>query len=568
MTWINKLYYGDCLTIMQEMPKHSVDLIYLDPPFSSNREYNAIYKDETGRPLPDQLEAFNDIWVLDEVRDRAIRHMPVLMREHGIPDDVVEFWRVWMNALRRTNPKLLAYLSYMTERLALMRNILRPTGSIYLHCDPTAGHYIKVMMDGLFGHENFRNEIVWKRTAAHSGAKRFGPIHDTILFYTKSDSYKWNTTYQAYSEEYVEKHYRHQDSRGKYRISDLTAAGTRTGESGQPWKKRDPTPRHWAVPRRFPGAENLPSSPLAALDYLDDIGRVYWPRNGEMPGFKRYLHEMRGMKGQSIWTDIPPVSGKERMGYDTQKPVPLLERIINSSSDVGDTVFDPFCGCATTLEAAHRLDRKWIGIDIAIHAIKRVAVVRLHDRLKLREGEHFTIEGVPRNLEGAQDLWERDKYHFQKWAVEQVEGFVTSRKTADGGIDGRLYFAVAGRKDLHSMVIEVKGGRNVGIADLRALRGVLDTDTATMAGLIVLHPPGDTKARNFHKFMAEAGDEMYHGRDYSRMQLLTVEQILAGQVFDTPGAVGKGSTLLQLGLEHRPKTQPTAELQLGPPKMG
>ena len=194
---MNRLFYGDCLTIMRdELKLDSVDLIYLDPPFNSNQSYNAIYKDETGRPLPDQIEAFCDLWTLDEAREREIRMMPVLMREAGIADDTVEFWRLWMNALRASNPKMLAYLSYMAQRLVVMKGLLRPTGSVYLHCDPTASHYIKVMMDGVFGHKNFRNEIVWRRTGAHGRARRWGPIHDTILFYSQSDQYKWNRVEQ------------------------------------------------------------------------------------------------------------------------------------------------------------------------------------------------------------------------------------------------------------------------------------------------------------------------------------------------------------------------------------
>ena len=181
---MNKLYYGDCLTIMRDhMSARSVDLIYLDPPFNSNREYNAIYKTETGLPLPDQVEAFCDTWTLDDERERAIRTMPVLMREAGIDDEVAEFWKLWMNALRKTQPRLLAYLSYLVERLLQMRVILKPTGSIYLHCDPTASHYIKALMDAIFDHRNFRSEIIWKRTSGHSDSKTLGAVHDTILAY-------------------------------------------------------------------------------------------------------------------------------------------------------------------------------------------------------------------------------------------------------------------------------------------------------------------------------------------------------------------------------------------------
>jgi len=449
----------------------SVDLIYLDPPFNSNREYNAIYKDETGRPLPDQIEAFCDLWTLDEQRERAIRNMPVLLREAGIDDDVAEFWKLWMNALRNTQPRLLAYLSYMVERLIRMRPILKPTGSIYLHCDPTASHYIKVMMDAIFGHTNFRNEIIWGYKTGGVSKRYFGKKHDTILFYTRSGEYTFNTQ--------KERTYNRDDK-----------------------------------PYRFKGV----------TEYQDEQGRWY---------------TMATMR--DIW-EINAIgrTSKERMGYATQKPLALLNRIITASSNEGDVVLDPFCGCATTLEAAHRLNRQWIGIDIAIHAIKRVAKMRLSDRLQLVEGVNFSIEGVPRSLEGAKDLWKRDKYHFQKWAVEEADGFVTTKRTADGGIDGRLYFAISGDRDLQSMAIEVKGGRNVSIYDLRALSGVLDNDAAVMAGLIVMEPLGTTRERNFHRFMAGAGDLDVMGVKYPRMQMLTVDDILDGKRFRTPRVVGRG----------------------------
>ena len=227
---MNRLYYGDCLTIMNGMSSESVDLIYLDPPFNSNRAYNAIYKDETGRPLPDQIEAFCDMWTLDEERERMIRHMPVLMRKAGIADETVEFWKFWMNALRATQPRLLAYLSYMVQRLVVMRRLLRPSGSIYLHCDTTASHYIKVMMDGIFGHDNFRNEIIWKRTSAHSDAKRFGSVHDFILFYAASKRSVCRVPYVPYDDEYVAKRYKHKDADGRRWMDDnLTAKGLAGG---------------------------------------------------------------------------------------------------------------------------------------------------------------------------------------------------------------------------------------------------------------------------------------------------------------------------------------------------
>ena len=547
---MNRLYYGDCLTIMAEWPSACVDLIYLDPPFNSNREYNAIYKDETGRPLPDQIEAFCDMWELDDERERAIRTMPVLMRENGIDDDTAELWKLWMRALRYTQPHLLAYLSYMAQRLLVMHRILKPTGSLYLHCDPTASHYIKALMDAIFGHDNFQSEIIWRRTFAHGGAKRWGPIHDTILFYSRSEHYNWNRTFQNHDQTYIDKFYRHQDGRGQYRPVVLTGPGIRYGESGRSWRGINPTEigRHWAVPssKALPSDFTPPDgfsqmSVQERLDVLNSVGLVYWPKRGSAPSYKRYLDTSPGAPIQDVIWDIPPIGAQasERLGYSTQKPIALLERIITASSDLGDVVLDPFCGCATTMEAAQKLGREWVGIDIAIHAIKRVARLRLSERLGLREGEDFTVEGVPRTVEGAQDLWERDKYHFQKWAVEQVEGFVTTKRSADGGIDGRVYFAVPHAQDLQSMVVEVKGGANVSIRDLRALKGVLDYDTALMAGLIIMEPLGTVKARNFARFMADAGTLEILGIEYPKMQLLTVAEILDGKRFATPTVSGR-----------------------------
>lgn len=584
---MNKLYYGDCLTIMRdEMKLASVDLIYLDPPFNTDREYNAIYKDETGRPLPDQVEAFCDTWSLDPEREREIRQIPVLMREAGIEDEVAEFWRLWMNALRQTQPSLLAYLSYMAQRLLPMRGLLKPTGSVYLHCDPTASHYIKVLMDAIFGHKNFRNEIVWRRTGSHNSRRTYGAIHDTILFYSASDKYKFNIQKRPYTKKHVEKRYSI-DDQGRAKQSTggniLTGSGKSQGQSGMTWMGFDPTvkDRHWAVPKYL--SDQLPEEKkeagiLERLDTLYEMGLIEIKEGAVWPHPVRYLTKEDGQPYQDIWAYQPYTNGilhgtkeaidqdvmwlgptsPERLGYKTQKARGLMERIIRVSTDPGDVVLDPFCGCATTIEAAHRLGRKWIGIDIAIHAVKRVAKARLEDRLRLAEDADFTIEGVPRNLEGAQDLWERDKYHFQKWAVEQVDGFVTTKRTADGGIDGRIYFAVPGEEDLQSMVLEVKGGANVTIADLRALHSVLEREEALMAGLITMHSIEGRKRANFQRLMGETGMLDILGKDYPRMQILSVPEILQGWRFNTPGAVGRTGTQPALPLP----TQSPDELPL------
>jgi len=522
---MNRLYYGDCLTIMQEMKLGSVDLIYLDPPFKSERDYNAIYKTETGMPLPDQIEAFSDTWTLDEDRERDIRNMPILLRNSGVADDVAEFWKLWMNALRETQPRLLAYLSYMVPRLLMMKTILKPTGSIYLHCDPEASHYIKIMMDGIFGHDNFQNEIIWKRTSAHSDAKTMGSIHDTILYYTSTKSFTYNRQYMPYDKDYIEQRYKHQDSDGRRFMDDNLSA---KGLKGRGYEYE------------YKGASSLWRVPLARMQELDEQNRLYFTRSGGIR-IKRYLDEMKGLAVGDIWADIPPINSQaqERLGYATQKPVKLLERIIRASSNEGDTVLDPFCGCASTIEAAHKLGRQWIGIDIAIHAIKRVSTKRLQERLGLVLDRDFAVDGVPRNVEGAQHLWKSDKYQFQKWAVEQVNGFVKAKKTAYGGIDGRIYFELPFSKTLESMVIEVKGGKHVSVGDVRALHGVMERSDAQMAGLIVMHPPSDRQLTNFRKEMASAGDLEIGREIYPRMQLLTVPEIFEGKRFWTPPVEGK-----------------------------
>ena len=467
----NKLYYGDCLTILNDMALGSVDLIYLDPPFNSARNYNAIYKDETGRPLPDQIEAFCDTWKLDENTEAELRVMPESMHEKGIDNDVVEFWRLWMIALRKTNPALLAYLSYMTTRLLPMRDMLKPTGSIYLHCDPTASHYIKIMLDAIFGHGNFRNEIIWGYRTGGVSKSWFPRKHDIILVYGRTATRLKKTTHNPPQERIY---------------YDTNFMGSCEQDEEGRW-------------------------------YADVYLRDTWDDDGVKPLLNL---------------------SKERMGYATQKPTALLERIIKASTNEGDVVLDPFCGCATTLEAAEKLNRQWIGIDIAIHAIKRVAKVRLTERLGLVEGVDFTITGIPRNIEGAKDLHKRDPHHFQKWAIEAVDGFCTARKSGDRGVDGRLYFTKGDAdKDLSTMIIEVKGGKNLSPNMLRELRGTMDRENAEMAGLIIMDELPPRQAENFNRELAEAGVLNLNGVEYPRMQILTIRQVLDDVKFKTPSRV-------------------------------
>lgn len=517
----NLLYYGDNLSIMRTMPKYSVDLIYLDPPFKSEQTYNLIYKTLTGKPVPEQAEAFCDTWDMDAEKERLADRMPVLMQEHGVEDYYVEFWRLWIKALRHTQPHLLAYLIYMVERLLQMKSILKPTGSIYLHCDPTASHYIKVMMDGIFGHDNFRNEIIWKRTSGHSDAKGCGRVHDVILYYTMGSNSTWNRTFQSYDPEYVEAYYRYKEPSGRrFMSADLSGAGQGPPRTfGDRGEIAPPSGRHWMFDQ-------------AGIDRVLAEDRIYWTRNG-VPRLKKYLDEAQGMPLQDVWTDIQALRSwhKERLGYPTQKPKGLLDRIIRASTNEGDVVFDPFCGCGTTIYAAHEAKRRWIGCDVAILAV-RLVEDQLAEQYGLVKEEHYEEKGIPNSVESAKALWSTDPFQFEHWAVEKVGGFPT-KKTGDKGIDGRMYFEM--KRELGVMVLSVKGG-TVRPTDVRDLRGVLGDDpSALLAGFVTIKKPskGMIQAAN------EAGIWEYNGIHYPRVQMLTVQDILeTKRRFMTPTKLG------------------------------
>ncbi len=529
-TTANWLLYGDCLTFLREWKWDLVDLIYLDPPFNSNRSYNAIYKDATGRPLPAQIEAFCDMWQLDGHSERALQNLPKLAQQMNVSPVIVDILRIWANTLRQTNPQLLAYLIYMTERLIGLKSILKPTGSLYLHCDPTASHYLKITLDGIFGPANFRNEIIWKRTVRGFKGSQFLPRKfntntDTILYYAngKESVFRMDRVLEPYSPEYLEQAFKLKDEKGKYY---LDVAFNRRGAGARPnlcyeWKGfYPPHPSGWKVGR-------------ARMEELEKSGELVVQNDN----LYRKIRPKAGKIRNNLWDDVPEAKGDERLGFPTQKPLALLERIIQASSNEGDLVLDPFCGCGTTVEAAHKLERRWIGIDIAIHAVKRVSAVRLEDQLGLLAGRDYVLDGIPKDVEGARQLWEQDPWQFQKWAVEQVGGFVTAKRTADGGIDGRLWFAGEGNR-LEEMILEVKGGKP-NIQFVRALAGVRQQRQAAMAGLILLSSPSLVQRRNFEREMAGSGSVEVLGQSYARLQLLTVEEILAGKRFQTPGVAGK-----------------------------
>jgi hypothetical protein len=443
---------------------------------------------------------------------------------------------------------MLAYLSMMAPRLIELRRVLKVTGSLYLHCDPTASHYLKLLMDAVFGPTMFRSEIIWKRTSAHSSAKRWGPVHDVILFYSKGDPHTWNPVYLPLPEETADAWYNNiEESTGRrFNRADLTASGTRNGPSGAPWHGIDPTSkgRHWAIPG-FLGDLVAGLETQDALDALNDAGRIFWPKRvGGAPMVKRYLDESRGIPAQDVIGDIYVNNiSAERLGYPTQKPEALLERILRVSSNEGDLVLDPFCGCGTTIAAAQRLGRRWIGIDITHLAIGLIKH-RLVDRYGPSIASTYQVIGEPTDVDGARELAEADPFQFQAWALGLVGARVASsaKKGGDKGIDGRLYFHDGGPAgDTKQIIFSVKAGHLVP-AYLRDLGWVIDREKAQLGVLLSFETPSAG-------MRAEAASAGFYtspwGSNHPRLQLLTVGELLEGRQIDYPHLTGGAATFRQ-----------------------
>lgn len=510
----NLLYYGDNLDVLRHYIRdESVDLIYLDPPFKSERDYNLLFKTSEGVLSESQIKAFKDTWSWDQ--EAAATYQDIVETGGELAETMQGFWRM----LRPST--MLAYLVMMAPRLAELRRVLKPTGSIYLHCDPSAGHYLKLLMDSLFGVENFRTQIIWKRTSAHSdtkqGRRQHGRIHDMIFFYSKSNDWTWNPLYVDYDPDYVEQFYKYvEEGTGRrYRLGDLTGPGG--ARKGNPRYEVMGVTRYWRYSKE-------------KMDELIRQGRVVQVRPGAVPAYKRYLDEMPGIPLQDVWTDIKPIGAqaKERLGYPTQKPEALLERIIASSSNEGDMVLDPFCGCGTAVAVAQWLNRRWIGIDIthmAINLIKYRLWNAFGDTAKYR------VVGEPVTLDDAQALAQQNPYQFEFWALGLVGARPTEQKRgADQGIDGRLYFhdePTAGKTK--QIVISVKSGKT-GVAHVRDLRGVVEREHAEIGVLITLHEPTQPMRSE------AAGAGFYESRwgRHPRLQILTIADLLAGQGIDYP----------------------------------
>jgi len=529
----NLLFYGDNLEVLRRHIKdETVDLVYLDPPFNSNANYNVLFEEKDGTQAAGQIQAFEDTWRWDEA---AARVFADTVEKGGRVADVLLAFERFLG----TND-MLAYLTMMAPRLVELRRALKPTGSLYLHCDPTASHYLKLLLDAVFGPEHFRNEIAWKRTTAHSSAKKFAPVHDVILYYGKGDNPAWTSPRTGYEEEYLEKYYKYDDGDGRlYWRDNLCAAGVRRGSSGQPWRGHDVAAKgmHWKFTTE-------------KLDQLDKEGRIYWPKGGTgWPQYKRYREELKGKAVSDMWDDIDRINpvGAERLGYPTQKPEALLERIIAASTAAGDVVLDPFCGCGTTIAAAQRLGRQWIGIDVTYLAIALIKT-RLQDAYG-GEVKYQTI-GEPTTAEDASALAESDRYQFQWWALGLVGARpVEQKKGADRGIDGRLYFHDG--EATRQMIFSVKAGK-LKATDLRDLRGVLDREKAEIGVLLSFEQP--TKLMRTEA--ASAGFYRSRWGTHPRLQLLTVAELLAGKSIDRPPVTGSNVTYKQAPRAARKVAEP------------
>jgi len=506
------LFYGDNLDILRKhIEDESVDLVYLDPPFNSNANYNVLFKSPDGKSSQSQIEAFGDTWHWTDSAEAAFDD--VMRSGHS---DAAEMLRA-MRAVLKEND-MMAYLAMMAVRLIELHRVLKPTGSLYLHCDPTASHYLKILLDAVFGVANYRNEIIWKRTSSHNdasqGLSRFGKIHDTLLFYTRSRQPTWNLQFAEYSEAYKSKHYANVEveTGRRFKTSDLTAAKP-GGDVSYEWKGVQPSAgRYWAYSR-------------ANMEKFDADGRLVYARGSGMPRLKHYLDEMPGIPLGDSWDDIPPINSQaaERLGYPTQKPVALLERIIKASSNEGDLVLDPFCGCGTTIYAAEKLNRQWIGIDVT-----HLAIGLIRDRLRdAFPTAQFDVLGVPRDHAAARELASADKHEFQLWVLSMVgaQPYKGGRKGADGGVDGYIWFQPDGRNH-EKAVVSVKGGENVDVKMIRDLIATVDREKAKVGVFITLAEP--TRPMKTEAAAAGFYESPLHGR-FAKIQILTVEELFDGK---------------------------------------
>ena len=548
---MNQLYYGDNLDVLRlHVPDESVDLVYLDPPFNSNADYNVLFAERDGTQAAAQIKAFEDTWRWDQGAALAFQEV---VESGGDVSRAMQAFRTFLG-----ENDMLAYLSMMAPRLVELRRVLKPTGSLYLHCDPTASHYLKMLLDAVFGPQRFLSEIIWRRTGAHNKALRWAPIHDTILMYSNGDDYVWNNPKRPYMRSHVEEFFV-SDGIGGYRTNYygnvLTGSGTRDGESGRPWRGFNPTEkgRHWAIPGRVWAEVGVSPEGLSQhekLDLLYDLGVVTIKENAAWPLYELAVDPTLGPVTPDLWSfqpytkktvfgsddgideDVRWLSPKdaERLKFPTQKPQALLERIITASSREGAVVLDPFCGCGTTVAAAQALGRQWIGIDVTHLAITLIRH-RLKDAHRDDIEETYEVVGEPVSVPDAEALALADPFQFQCWALGLVGARPVGevKKGADRGIDGRVYFHDGDGGKTKQIVFSVKAGK-LHAPYVRELRGVVEREQAALGVLLTLNAP--TKAMRTEA--ASAGFYASPWGQHPRVQILTVGELLAGKKLDAP----------------------------------
>ena len=468
---VRQIVLGDNIEALTAIDKDSTTLAYLDPPFNSGRSYDALVglnRTASGGKGP----AFDDRWHWDSVDS----HLPT-MRD-VLPAQLYEYFLALFSLLEKSS--LSTYLAWLTPRLYLTYERLSAEGSLYLHCDSSSSHYLKHVLDRIFGSSNFRNEIIWRRTHAHSSAQRFGPVHDVILYYAKSGDRVWNPTYINYDTDYIDKYFTRNDGRGQYQTITCTAPGDRTGTRAHyEWRGKLPPPgRHWAWTRE-------------QMEDFETSGRLVYSVNG-VPRLKRYVDDGRGVALQDVWADIQRLDAHsgERVGYETQKPVKLLERIVKASSRPGDLVIDPFCGSGTTLVAAERLNRSWIGVDSSVLACSLAL-----GRARANTGPlPIRLQGFPKTQEEALDLLSTSPMGFGIWGAGLLGTLPDRRLLSDTLMVGRGKVTVD-RKSTHLLsLVPLINGEDETELDVPRTRGRQIALLLDVPGFNDVRPPwGDNR---------------------------------------------------------------------------
>jgi site-specific DNA-methyltransferase (adenine-specific) len=544
-SWKNKLYFGDNLDILREhVASESVDLIYLDPPFNSNATYNVLFQEKGGEKSAAQITAFEDTWHWGVESEYSYQEM---VKES--PQKLADLMQAMRTFLGQND--MMAYLVMIAQRMLELHRVLKPTGSIYLHCDPTASHYLKILMDSIFDPKCFVNEIMWQKIRASKAQTiGFGKVHDILLYYSRSERMTFNPERVQHAGEYIESHYRYTEPQTNrvYRLDNFTQAGQGIPRSFGGKLIAPPPGKHWIWSQE-------------RIDEAMAEGTIVFSKNG-VPSMKRYLDEVRGNSVEDVWIDIPPINSqaRERLGYPTQKPEALLERMIKASSNEGDLFLDPFCGCGTSISVAERLKRRWIGIDIT-HLAITLMKHRLEDTFH-SDLLPYEVIGDPKDLESARALAQESqhdgRYQFEWWALGLVDARPAQdkKKGADKGVDGYINFFDDNSGKAKTVIVQVKSG-GVHASYVQALRGAVEREKAPIGILITLEEPTkpmlqEAAASGFYE------PEHFPGQQYPRLQILTIRELLEGKEAQYPHMAP--SATFKRAQRHRKSTEDQQQL--------